>query len=125
MDSNEKIVRDFIAAWSRLDTDELVAFFATDGVYHNMMNRPVSGHDNLRAFIGGFIRNWTATTWDILNIVAKGDIVIAERLDRTKIGDRSVDLPCCGVFEMDGGKIKVWRDYFDLATYTKAIATPA
>lgn len=124
MDSNEKIVRDFIAAWSTLDADELVAFFATDGVYHNMMNRPVSGHDNLRAFIGGFIRNWTSTTWDILNIVAKDNIVMAERLDRTKVGDHHVDLPCCGVFEMSGGKIKVWRDYFDLATYTKALSSP-
>jgi limonene-1,2-epoxide hydrolase len=27
-----------------------------------------------------------------------------------------------GVFEMHNGKIRVWRDYFDLATYTKAIA---
>jgi limonene-1,2-epoxide hydrolase len=32
-----------------------------------------------------------------------------------------VDLPCAGVFEMQGGKIKVWRDYFDLGTYVKAM----
>jgi limonene-1,2-epoxide hydrolase len=87
-----------------------------------MMNKPVSGRDNLRVFIGGFIRSWTTTTWDILNIVAKGDVVIVERLDRTKVGDKGVDLPCCGVFEMSGGKIRIWRDYFDLATFTKAIA---
>ena len=42
--------------------------------------------------------------------------------DRTDVGGRHVDLPCCGVFEMAGGKIKVWRDYFDLATYTRAIS---
>lgn len=124
MKSNEEIVKDFIAAWSRLDADEIVAFFRPDGTYHNMMNRPVSGHDNLRRFIGGFIKEWTETTWDILSIVSRGDIVMAERLDRTRLGARSVDLPCCGVFEMAGGKIKVWRDYFDLATYTRAVATP-
>ena len=121
MKSNEEIVRDFIAAWSRLDADELVEFFTPDGTYHNMMNKPVSGRDNLRGFIGGFIKSWTATNWDILNIVAKGDVVIAERLDRTKVGDKDVDLPCCGVFEMSDGKIRIWRDYFDLATYTRAI----
>ncbi len=48
-----------------------------------------------------------------------GDVVIAEGLDRTEVGDIKVDLPCCGVFEMEGGKIKVWRDYFDMATFTK------
>ena len=119
MRTNEEIVRDFIAAWSRLNSEELVAFFTPDGTYHNMMNKPVSGHDNLRKFIGGFLNSWTATRWDILNLVSKGDIVIAERLDRTRLGDKSVDLPCCGVFEMSGGKIKVWRDYFDLATFTR------
>ena len=51
--------------------------------------------------------------------------MIAERLDRTRVGERNVDLPCCGVFEMSGGKIRVWRDYFDLATCTKALAPPA
>jgi limonene-1,2-epoxide hydrolase len=38
------------------------------------------------------------------------------------MGDKTVDLPCCGVFEMKGGKIKVWRDYFDLGTYTRTAA---
>jgi limonene-1,2-epoxide hydrolase len=121
MISNEEIVRDFIAAWSRLDVEEIVAFFTPDGAYHNMMNKPVSGHDNLRKFIGGFIKDWTQKTWDVLNIVSRGDIVMAERIDRTNLGAKSVDLPCCGVFELKNGKIRIWRDYFDLATYTRAI----
>jgi limonene-1,2-epoxide hydrolase len=122
MDGNEKIVRDFIAAWSRLNVDELVSCFAEDGVYHNMPTRPVKGHEALRAFIAQFLKTWTRTDWDILNIVSKGDVVIAERLDRTVAMGKNVDLPCCGVFEMENGKIKVWRDYFDMATYTRALA---
>jgi limonene-1,2-epoxide hydrolase len=121
MGENARIVRDFIAAWSRLDAVELAAFFTEDGVYHNMPARPVAGRAAVQAFIAGFIKDWTATEWDVLNLVEAGDVVIAERLDRTRVGDRPVDLPCCGVFEMSGGKIKVWRDYFDLATYTRAL----
>lgn len=122
MKTNEEIVRDFIAAWSRLNVDEIVAYFAPDGTYYNMMNKLVSGHDNLRRFIGGFVKDWTRTTWDILNIVAHGNIVMAERLDRTLVAGKSVDLPCCGVFELKDGKIRMWRDYFDLATYTRTLA---
>jgi limonene-1,2-epoxide hydrolase len=122
MSDNETVVRTFIAAWSRLDADELVTYFTDDGTYHNMMAKPVSGRDNLRRFIAGFLKGWTATQWDILNLVARGNVVFAERVDRTRIGDRKVDLPCVGVFEMQDGKIKAWRDYFDLATYTKAVA---
>ena len=122
MRDNETVVRNFIAAWSRLDANELVEFFTEDGTYHNMMAKPVSGHDNLRKFIGGFLKGWTATEWDVVNIVSRENVVMAERLDRTRVGDKTVNLPCVGVFEMRNGKIKMWRDYFDLATYTRAIA---
>ncbi|MGK0341371.1 MAG: limonene-1,2-epoxide hydrolase [Candidatus Azotimanducaceae bacterium] len=45
----------------------------------------------------------------------KLNYVAVERLDKTQAGDK-VDLPCFGMFEMSNGKIKVWRDYFDLNT---------
>ncbi len=122
MKTNEEIIRAFVAAWSRLDAEELVAFFAPDGTYHNMMNKPVSGHADLRRFIGGFLRGWTETNWEIINLVSRNDIVVAERVDRTRVGDKHVDLPCCGVFELNDGKIVSWRDYFDLATYTRGVA---
>jgi limonene-1,2-epoxide hydrolase len=123
MSDNETVVRNFIAAWSRLDVDELIGFFTEGGTYHNMMAMPVSGRDNVRKFISGFVKGWTATQWDIINILSRGDIVIAERLDRTRVGEKKIDLPCVGVFEMRDGKIRVWRDYFDLATYTKTIGS--
>jgi limonene-1,2-epoxide hydrolase len=119
MSENENIIREFIGAWSRLNVDELVDYFTEDGTYYNMPTTPVSGHANLKQMIGGFLKDWTKTDWDILNLVSNGDVVIAERLDRTKVGDIAVDLPCCGVFEMENGKIKMWRDYFDMATFTK------
>lgn len=119
MVENEKIIRDFIAAWSRLNVDEIVGYFTEDGVYFNMPFKPVKGHADIKAFIANFIKDWTATDWDILTLVSTGDTVLAERLDRTRLGERSVDLPCCGVFEMADGKIRVWRDYFDMGTYTR------
>lgn len=119
---NVAIITDFIAAWSRLDPDELASYFAEDGCYHNVPVGPVVGRDNVRGMIAAFTADWTATTWDLLNIVGSDDVVIAERLDRTEAGDKSVDLPCTGVFEMADGKIKVWRDYFDFATYGNAMS---
>ena len=121
MQDNEQIIRDFIAAWTRLDSKELAAFFTDDGVYHNMPIAPIVGRENVEEFIKGFSAAWTGTTWDVLNISCSGDLVFAERLDRTHAGEKSVDLPCVGVFELEGGKIKVWRDYFDFATYGNAM----
>ena len=120
---NVAIVREFIEAWSSLDTDKLTDYFSEDGTYYNMPTEPVSGKENVRAFIKGFLATWTETQWDILHIIGEGDVVFAERLDRTKTSFGNVDLPCTGVFEMEGGKIKVWRDYFDLNTFMSAMQT--
>jgi len=119
MNNNITVIKNFIEAWSNLDAEELASYFSEDGIYYNMPAEPVQGKDQLKLFIGGFIANWTKTTWDTLNIIGEGDLVIAERLDRTEVGDIKVDLPCCGVFLMEEGKIKVWRDYFDMSTFTK------
>ena len=122
MDENEQTIRNFIEAWSRLDPKELAGYFAEDGVYYNMPAAPIAGRENVENFIRGFSASWTETTWDLLNIASTGNVVMAERLDRTQAGDKAVDLPCVGVFELEGGRIKVWRDYFDLATYQKGLA---
>jgi limonene-1,2-epoxide hydrolase len=87
MTDNVQIIKDFIAAWSNLDAEELTGYFTEDGTYYNMPAEPVQGQDNLKKFIGGFIASWTKTTWDTLNIVGAGDVVFAERLDRTEVGE--------------------------------------
>lgn len=122
MDHNAAVIRQFCQAWERLNPAELAGYFTKDGIYHNMPTPPVRGREAIETFIAGFIKPWTSTTWEILHIAAAGDVVIVERVDRTLAGTRRIDLPCCGVFEMQDGKIKVWRDYFDLQTYMKGLA---
>jgi limonene-1,2-epoxide hydrolase len=121
MTDNVAIVREFIEAWSTLDPEKLAGYFTDDGTYYNMPTQPVSGRDNVQTFIAGFLATWTETQWDILNIMGEGDVVIAERLDRTRTSQGDVDLPCVGVFEMEDGRIKLWRDYFDLSTFVNAM----
>lgn len=96
MPSNKEIVRTFIEAWSNLDPDELAEFFAEDGVYHNIPAKPVQGRAAIREFIAHFSGGWTKTDWDIVTLIEFDNVVVAERLDRTKVGEVSIDLPCCG-----------------------------
>ena len=121
-EQNVAVIRSFIEAWSRLDPDELAGYFAEDGCYHNIPVGPVTGRTEVRDMIAGFTAGWTETTWELLNVAASGDVVFTERIDRTTAGERAVDLPCAGVFTLEDGKIKVWRDYFDLATFTNGMA---
>ena len=121
MSRNTELIEAFCKAWSRLEPTELVAYFADDGIYHNMPAGPVQGRQEIEKFIRAFAGGWTKTDWEILNLAETGNVVIAERLDRTQAGDKSVDLPCTGVFTIRDGKISSWRDYFDLGTYTRAV----
>lgn len=122
MADNVEIIRNFIEAWARLDAAELAEYFTDDGTYHNMPTVAVSGREDVQGFIKNFIRTWSETDWEILNIFGQGDVVVAERVDRTRVEDRHVELPCCGIFEMEDGKIKVWRDYFDMPTFVNAMS---
>ena len=121
MTDNVAVIREFIEAWSSLDADRLAGYFTEDGSYHNIPTQPVTGRENVRNFIRGFLSTWTGTQWDIVHILGEGDLVFAERVDRTKTTQGDVDLPCVGVFEMENGKIRVWRDYFDLGTFMSAM----
>ncbi len=121
MSSNTKLIEDFCAAWSRLDPAELAAYFTDDGVYHNMPAAAVTGRQEIEAFIRAFAGSWTTTDWEIRTLAETRTAVIAERIDHTQAGDKTVDLPCTGVFEIRDGKIACWRDYFDLTTYLNAM----
>jgi len=122
MSENEQIVREFITAWSNLDPGELASYFTEDGTYHNIPSAAVNGRENIEQFIAGFSRSWDSTDWEIISLLADGDLVMVERLDKTVVAGSPVNLPCFGYFQLYDGKIKMWRDYFDLATYTSALA---
>jgi limonene-1,2-epoxide hydrolase len=117
MSTNEKpidVVRRFCDAWSNFDIDALCAFFTPDAVYHNIPVDPVSGVDAIRATIAGFTTGIDKVEFQLRNIVADGNVVLTERVDVFVAGAKRIELPVMGTFEIEGGAISAWRDYFDL-----------
>ena len=124
-DANETLVRDFCAAFAQRDVDELLGFFTDDAIYHNMPMRPVQGKAAIRGILDMFLSPAQAVEFAVLNIAAVADTVLTERLDTFVIGASRVELPIAGIFDVRDGKIAAWRDYFDLATWTKQANPPA
>lgn len=122
MASNEQVVNDFIAAWGRLDVDELMKFFADDAVYHNIPMRPATGKDSIRKVIISLLKGVTGIRFEVHHQAVSGNVVMNERTDYTEMGAKKLSLPVSGVFEIENGKIKAWRDYFDMETFSKALA---
>jgi len=122
MSRNIEVVRRFIEAWSRNDLDELMSFFAPDCVYHNIPLAPVRGLDATRATLKGFASMATRIEWVLHQIAETATgVVLTERTDRFEMGGRWVELPVMGSFELAGGKISAWRDYFDLAQFQRQL----
>lgn len=111
-----EIVTAFLDAMARKDYDAGLAFVADDCEYENLPMGRVTGPGGVRAVLEPFFGPVLENDLRILRQAAQGSTVFLERLDRHRLPDRWVELPVTGVFEVRGGKIAVWREYFDLAT---------
>ena len=117
------LVSRFCAAWANdLGAEDLAAFFTDDAVYHNIPFEPVTGRENIAHNIASFIRpgppGIERIEFRVINIAADGPVVMTERVDVFKLPDKSFELPVMGTFEVSDGKIKAWRDYFDMNQFT-------
>ena len=117
------LIHDFVDAFNRKDVDRIMTFFTDDAVYHNMPMDPVKGAAAVRQAIEAYVPSSSSIAWEVLHISQAGDTVLTERVDRFVIGGKSIALPVMGAFDLRGGKIAAWRDYFDLATWTRQMGS--
>jgi limonene-1,2-epoxide hydrolase len=116
----EKVVSDFCTAWTRGNLEELMGFFTEDAVYHNIPLEAAKGKAAIRAVINSFLPAAKSIQFKILHTGSAGNVVFNERIDIFDQKDgKHIELPVAGVFEVTGGKLSAWRDYFDMAMFTK------
>jgi limonene-1,2-epoxide hydrolase len=121
----EQVVSDLFAAWTRLDLDAIMSYFAEDAVWDNVPMVPAKGKAAIREMTHGFLKDSSKFEAKILKTVHVGNTVFDERVDTIVMkSGKSASIPVAGMFEInDAGKIAVWRDYFDLGTFTKQISS--
>ncbi|MGQ0699587.1 MAG: limonene-1,2-epoxide hydrolase family protein [Panacagrimonas sp.] len=118
--SSEKLVRDFLGSWNDRNIDNICGAFAEDAMYHNVPVKPIHGLKGIRQIFEAFLEAFEYASLDIVTLAAEPGLVIAERIDRfvMRNGTR-IELPVTGVFEVRGGKIARFSDYFDLADFER------
>ena len=120
-EANDALIRDFMAAWERRDTRHILDSFTEDAVYHSIPLTPIVGKAAIKDFVRKF-EDVPPGRLEVHHQVASGTIVMNERTDSITINGTAVVLPICGVFEIEGGRIKAWREYFDLGPAKAAYA---
>ena len=120
MSQNTDLIDRFVAAWKRRNVDEIMGYFSDDAVYTNIpIDPPSEGKEAIRKTIEGFVGMAQAIDFVVHRTAENpaAGVVMNERTDRLRMGDKWVEARVMGVFELRGGKIAAWRDYFDLAEF--------
>ncbi len=112
-----EIVRRFMTLMEPLNYDEALKIISDNCEY---INPPplgtVVGPAGVRAVLEPFFGPTKENEFRVLREATAGPVVFLERLDRHLFGDKWVELPVTGVYEVQDGLITYWRDYFDAPT---------
>ena len=121
--SPQETVKAFLSAMEKKDYDAGLSLVSADCEYTNLPMGTVYGpsaiRDTLEPFFGPILEN----EFKLLRTAAEGPVVFVERLDRHRGPGGWFELPVTGIFEVRNGLIDVWREYFDLATIQKGLAS--
>jgi limonene-1,2-epoxide hydrolase len=113
----DQVVRSFVAAWERADVDELLGYFTEDAIWHPMPMQPAEGKPALRKAISEWLDGAAQLGVEIHLQISDGNTVIHERTDRFSLAGQQHASPVCGVFELVDGRIRAWREYFDMSPF--------
>ena len=115
------VVQNMIDAWNTRNWARVGELFTDDGVLHSMMIEPVVGRKAISDRINAMGAGIESITLHIKNIGRIGDVVMIERVDEFVYKGHHGQVPVVGVLEVEGDKIKVWREYYDRAELVAAM----
>lgn len=113
------VVNQFLKAFEAVDgyRAAVQAYFSADCEYENVGLSNTTGPAEAIAFFDGFKQatGFSSLIVETRDEVANNHTVMNERVDHlyNASGQRVLTLRVMGVFEVRGGKIIAWRDYFD------------
>lgn len=120
-DAKIAVVERMIDAWNRRDWKLVGDLFTEDGVLHSMMLEPVVGRPAIAARINALGAGISEITLKIRTIGRIGDVVVIERVDDFVYNGHAGKVPVVGVLEVEGDKVREWREYYDRAELVAAM----
>lgn len=119
----EEIVNEFVKRVVAKDLDGACELVSADVEYDNVPMGKNIGSEGIKAFLAPMVDGLDEVQFVVHRQTATGNIVMNERTDRFRIGEKWMDLPVAGIFELnDEGLITLWRDYFDMTTMMNQMA---
>jgi limonene-1,2-epoxide hydrolase len=110
--SNAKTVNTFCAAWAARDIEALMPYFADNATYRiTETSPPLVGRTVIHDRVKPIIDRMTSIEYKVSETIAKGPIVLTERVDTFISPQRTQRYHVMGMFYLADGKIVEWTDY--------------
>ena len=116
---NAAIVKTFLEALQAQDFETFERLMADDVVYQNVGLPTIRGARRVTKLMRGMEGKASFEVKFHRNVV-NGSTVLNERTDAIVLGPLRLQFWVCGVFEIEDGRITLWRDYFDFFDMVKA-----
>jgi limonene-1,2-epoxide hydrolase len=117
-----QIVEEFCAAVGRKDLATCESLCDEQVVYHNVGSDPAVGREATLAALKFQFDMFEPIAFVIRNLAVDGDTVLTERVDEITANGIMAPVPVMGTFEIRGGVIAAWRDYFDMGLTGRLMA---
>ncbi len=111
----------FQSGWESLDKDLILSCFGDDSTMHSMMKEPYRNKTEIATMLDGFLAIASSVRMEVLNRCVDGNVVTLERRDHFQVMGKSGVLPAVGIFEIENGLIRSWREYFDWGFYERQL----
>jgi limonene-1,2-epoxide hydrolase len=121
--ANEQVVVEFFRAFDRLDLEGALSYLTDDCVHDDKPVGIHQGKEEIRQFFAPQLKDLKSFRAELKETLSVGNLVMNERVDWIELqGGKKAALPVMGAFEIRDGKIAVWRDYYDMASFRKQIS---
>ena len=114
------VVREFEKAFNRQDVDALLACFTERATYRDNFYGDHAGKDSLRSMFQRMFREGHDYQWQMTVVVDSPAVSTAEWIFSYVVSEavprsagRKIHFTGMSVFELEGGRIARYREYFD------------
>jgi len=114
-------VRQMIDAWNQRNWQQVYELFAADGVLQSMMLPPTVGREAIQQRIGALAKGIDSIELRVQHIGVIDGVVFIERVDDFVYRGKHGAVPVVGVVEVEKGRVKAWREYYDRAQLLEAM----
>jgi limonene-1,2-epoxide hydrolase len=105
-----------IEAWNTRNWQQVYELFAQDGVLQSMMlDEATVGREAISKRIGALAKDISKIELRIRHIGVVDGVVFIERVDDFVYRGHHGKVPVVGVVEVEQGRVKAWREYYDRA----------